>query len=208
MTLGQIFSSLDYVGILTLSGSLASLILGLTWGGTTHPWKSAPVISTLVCGCVGLLALGLYESFVKKNGLFDHRLFANRNFPILLFVCTIDGMLLLGVNVLYSQEIATLFTTDGIRIAVILSPYLITSLFGCLPAGWLMTKTKSYRVMLVAALVWCSLFTGELYAIGPMPILTYVDRSHGIDHARSPQLDIRLHQFVWYWHSCYHRHSQ
>lgn len=161
MTLAQIFSSLDYVGIVILSGSLASLILGLTWGGTTHPWNSAPVIVTLVCGCVGLLALGVYAGFVKKNGLFDHRLFANRNFPILLFVCTIDGMLLLGVNVLYSQEIASLFTTDGIRIAVILSPYLITSLFGCLPAGWLMTKTKSYRVMLVVALVWCSLFTGK-----------------------------------------------
>lgn len=159
-TLGNIFSGLDYVGIFLLSGSLASLVIGLTWGGTTYAWSSGPVIATLVAGCLGLAGLAVFEMFVKKDGLLDHRLFANRNFPILLFVCTIDGMLLLGVNVLYSQEIATLFTTDAVRIAVILSPYLITSLFGCLPAGYLMARTRSYRTMLVAALVWCSLFTG------------------------------------------------
>lgn len=159
-SLGQLLRNVDLIGILILSGSLASLILGLTWGGTTYAWGSGTVIATLVVGCAGLMGLGLYEGFVKKDGLFDHRLFENRNFPILLFVCTIDGMLLLGVNVLYAQEIATLFTTDAVRIAVILSPYLITSLFGCLPAGWLMAHTKSYRTLLVTALVWCSLFTG------------------------------------------------
>ena len=40
-----------------------------------------------------------------------------------------------GVNVLYSQEIGDLFTTDAIRIPTILSPYLITSTAGCLPAS-------------------------------------------------------------------------
>lgn len=83
------------------------------------------------------------------------------NFPILLFVYLIDGMLLLGVNVLYAQEIGDVFSTDAVRIAVILCPNLVTSCFGCLPAGWIMAKTKSYRILLVGALLWCALFTGE-----------------------------------------------
>ncbi|KAI1613941.1 major facilitator superfamily permease [Exophiala viscosa] len=167
-TLGNIFSGLDYIGIFLLSGSLASLVIGLTWGGTTYAWSSGQVVAaTLVVGCLGLVGLAVFEMFVKTDGLLDHRLFANRNFPILLFVCTIDGMLLLGVNVLYAQEIASLFTTDAVRIAVILSPYLITSLFGCLPAGYLMARTKSYRTMLVAALIWCSLFTGLMALVTP-----------------------------------------
>jgi hypothetical protein len=111
-------------------------------------------------GCVGLVLFGLYEAFVVKEGILDHRLFSTMNFPILLFVCTIDGMLLLGVNVLYSQEICDLFSQNAVRIAVILSPYLIISTFGCIPAGWIMASTRSYRVLLVAALFWCSLFTG------------------------------------------------
>ena len=163
-TLGQIFSKVDYFGIFLLSGSLASLVIGFTWGGTTYAWGSGTIIATLVVGCGGLLGFTIYEAFVKKDSLFDHRLFLDRNFPILLIVCTIDGMLLLGVNVLYSQEVAALFTTDAVKIAVDLSPYLITSLFGCLPAGWVMAKTKSDRTLLVIALIWCSLFTGTLLA--------------------------------------------
>lgn len=158
--LGSVFKGVDYIGILIMSASFASLIIGLTWGGSTYPWNSKQVIVTLACGCVGLIIFGLYETFVVEEGILDHRMFQTMNFPILLFVCTIDGMLLLGVNVLYSQEIYDLFSQDAVRIAVILSPYLITSTFGCIPAGWIMASTKSYREMLVMALFWCSLFTG------------------------------------------------
>lgn len=143
------------------------MLIGLTWGGTTYPWSSGKIIATLTCGCVGLVIFGFWEWLGKSDGLFDHRLLKTANFPILLFVCLIDGMLLLGVNVLYSQEIADLFTTNAIHIAVILSPYLITSTFGCFPAGLIMARTKSYRILLVAALLWCSLFTGLMALINP-----------------------------------------
>lgn len=160
--LRDIFSHVDYLGIFLMSGSFAAIVIGLTWGGSTYTWNSAQVVVPLVVGCAGLVGFGLYEAFVIKEGIFDHRLFQTMNFPILLFVCTIDGMLLLGVNVLYAQEIFDLFSQDSVRIAVILSPYLITSTFGCLPAGWLMASSKSYRAMLIVALFWCSLFTGML----------------------------------------------
>ncbi|ESZ93759.1 major facilitator superfamily permease [Sclerotinia borealis F-4128] len=163
--LKSITSEIDYIGILLMSGSFASLIIGLTWGGTTYAWSSGKVIGTVTAGSFGLLLFGLYEAFVVTEGVFDHRLFETMNFPILLFVCTVDGMLLLGVNVLYSQEIYDLFSNDAVRIAVILSPYLITSTFGCLPAGWVMASTKSYRSMLVGALFWCALFTGLMATV-------------------------------------------
>ncbi|KAA8564534.1 hypothetical protein EYC84_011457 [Monilinia fructicola] len=158
--LNSITSEIDYIGIILMSGSFASLVIGITWGGTTYAWGSGQVIGALTAGSIGLLIFGLYEAFVVTGGIFDHRLFETMNFPILLFVCTIDGMLLLGVNVLYAQEIYDLFSTNAVRIAVILSPYLITSTFGCLPAGWVMASTKSFRWMLVGSLFWCALFTG------------------------------------------------
>ncbi|KAK5702311.1 hypothetical protein LTR17_022425 [Elasticomyces elasticus] len=157
--LHEIIRGIDYIGILLLAGSLACLVIALTWGGSTYTWHSSMIIGLLVGGCVGLVAFGLYEWKAKKP-LLDHRLFANYNFPILCFVCLVDGMMLLGINVLYSQEIPDLFQADAVRIAVILSPYLVTSTVGCLPAGWIMGKTKSYRVLLIAALLWCALFTG------------------------------------------------
>jgi len=168
--LKELLYNVDYIGIFAMSGSFASLIIGITWGGSTYAWSSKEVIATLSMGCIGLVLFGLYEAFVVKEGILDHRLFQTMNFPILLFVCTIDGMLLLGVNVLYSQEIFDLFSENAVRIAVILSPYLITSTFGCIPAGWIMAKTKSYRAMLIVALFWCSLFTGEFSLLLSSPI--------------------------------------
>ncbi|KAJ5371380.1 MFS general substrate transporter [Penicillium cataractarum] len=159
--LKEIMTTVDFVGILLMAGSFTSLIIGLTWGGTTYPWNSGRIIATLTMGCVGLVLFGLYEAFVVKEGILDRRLFSeSMNFPILLFVCTIDGILLLGVNVALSQEIFDLFTQDAVSIAVMLTPYLALSTFGCIPAGWIMASTKSYKTLLVAALLWCSLFTG------------------------------------------------
>lgn len=159
-TVGKLLAQVDYIGIVLFTGSLTSLIIALTWGGETYAWNAKQVLAPLIVGCVGLVAFGLYEAFATSEGMFDHRLFPSRNFPILLFVCTIDGMLLLGVNVLFSQQIAIVFTQDTLKVATDLMPYLVTSAFGCLPAGYLMGKTQRYRLMLVCALVWCSLFTG------------------------------------------------
>jgi MFS family permease len=160
----EILTNVDFVGILLMAGSFTALIIGVTWGGTTYPWNSGRIIATLTMGCVGLVLFGLYEAFVVKEGILDRRLFSeSMNFPILLFVCTIDGILLLGVNVALSQEIFDLFTQDAVKIAVMLTPYLALSTFGCIPAGWIMAATKSYKTLLVAALLWCSLFTGMFF---------------------------------------------
>lgn len=167
---GSLIAQVDYIGILIFVGSLTSLLIALTWGGSTYAWNSKQVLASLIVGCLGLVAFGLYETFVVKEGMFDHRLFVSRNFPILLFVCAIDGMLLLGVNVLFSQQIAIVFTQDAVKVATDLMPYLVTSAFGCLPAGYIMGKTQSYRLLLVFALGWCSLFTGMLsHHSGPQP---------------------------------------
>ncbi|KAG8156286.1 hypothetical protein KVR01_013821 [Diaporthe batatas] len=165
--LQELLAKVDYIGILVFTASLASIIIGVTWGGTTYAWDSPQVLATLIAGCGGLCLFGAYEWLVVTEGILDHRLFQSRNFAILIFVCVIDGMLLLGVNVLFAQEIPTLFTTDPVRISLVLTPYLATSAFGCIPAGAVMARTKSYRTMLVAALLWCALFTGLMAMLNP-----------------------------------------
>lgn len=159
-SVGRLLAQVDYIGIFIFTGSLASLIIAVTWGGTTYAWNSSQVLATLIVGCIGLIGFGLYEAFGTTTGIFDHRLFPTRNFPILMFVTTVDGMLLLGVNVLFSQQIAIMFTQDTFKVATDLMPYLAISAFGCLPAGLIMGKTQRYRLLLVIALAWCSLFTG------------------------------------------------
>ena len=53
----------------------------------------------------------------------------------LLVVSTIDGMLLLGANVMLAQEIQSVFTPDALSAGVILLPYLVGTVAMCLPAA-------------------------------------------------------------------------
>lgn len=198
--LKEIMSTVDFIGILLMAGSFTSLIIGITWGGTVYAWDSGRIIAALTLGCVGLVLLGLYEAFVVKEGGLDRRLFAeSMNFPILLFVCTIDGILLLGVNVALSQEIFDLFTQDAVSIVTMLTPYLALSTFGCIPAGWIMASIKSYKILLVAALLWCSLFTAMSSSVYQLSKhLTQCDffRLDGSSHLRKKELGLRIFRSI------------
>ncbi|KIW19448.1 hypothetical protein PV08_00020 [Exophiala spinifera] len=166
--LREIILGCDFIGVILLAGSFACIVIALTWGGSQYAWSSGMIVGLLVGGCIGLVVFGLYEwKGARSNAVLDHRLFDSANFPILCFICLIDGMLLLGVNVLYSHEIPAVFGGDAVRTAVILSPYLITSTLGCLPAGLIMGRTKAYRTLLVSALLFVSLFTGLMALLNP-----------------------------------------
>jgi len=56
----QMFKELDFVGIFLYVAGLVLFLVGLSWGGTTYPWKSAAVICTIVIGFLTLVAFGLY----------------------------------------------------------------------------------------------------------------------------------------------------
>ena len=48
-------------------GSTASFVIGLTWGGVTHPWSSVQVLAPLILGVVGIGIFILYEGYVATN---------------------------------------------------------------------------------------------------------------------------------------------
>ena len=76
-------------------------------------------------------------------------------------------MLLLGFNVIAPNYLQEVFTPDAMAANVLFLPYLILSFAFCLPAGHFMARTKSYRMILVIALVWCALFVALLALVNP-----------------------------------------
>lgn len=70
--------NLDYGGIFLYTAGLLLLLLGLSWGGNVHPWKSASVIAPIVIGVLCLIALGFYEIYVPlEEPLVPAHLFTN-----------------------------------------------------------------------------------------------------------------------------------
>ena len=74
----QQLKELDYVGIVLFVGGFLVFLLGLSWGGSVYPWRSAYVVATMVIGGIILVVFVLWEMYAKlKEPLLPIHLFKN-----------------------------------------------------------------------------------------------------------------------------------
>jgi hypothetical protein len=53
-------------GNILITGSITSVVIGLTWGGVRYPWSSSHVLVPLIFGFVGLILFVIYEFYLCK----------------------------------------------------------------------------------------------------------------------------------------------
>ncbi|KAI0795826.1 iron permease [Abortiporus biennis] len=90
------FARIDWIGNFIVTSSTTSIVLSLTWGGTTYPWSSAQVLTPLILGVVGLLSFGFYEFNFAREPIMPYQLVSNltslsgyiQNFIITLVLMT------------------------------------------------------------------------------------------------------------------------
>ncbi|CAK7218227.1 hypothetical protein SEUCBS140593_003475 [Sporothrix eucalyptigena] len=110
---------LDYLGVLLYVGGLLMLMLGITWGGSVHPWSSSYVIGTIAGGLVTIIIFAVYETwhpFSNVHALVPVKILKNRNYLALLFSTSVATMIYNSMNVLWPKLVQTLFTTDTMLI--------------------------------------------------------------------------------------------
>lgn len=60
----QFMKEFDYIGTLMATLGLLLFLMGLSWGGSLYPWKSAHVIVCVVLGVLLLTGFFVYEAYV------------------------------------------------------------------------------------------------------------------------------------------------
>jgi hypothetical protein len=74
----QQLKKFDYIGTFLFVGGFIIFLLGLSWGGSVYPWKSAHVIATMITGGITVIAFGLWETYAKlEEPLLPMHLFKN-----------------------------------------------------------------------------------------------------------------------------------
>ncbi|KAF1989204.1 fungal trichothecene efflux pump [Aulographum hederae CBS 113979] len=102
----------DYIGTLMVTLGLLLLLMGLSWGGTLHPWISAHVIATIVIGFILLVAFVLYETFVPlKEPLLPMHLFRNRGWVISVILWSLGAAVYYALAILWPSMVATLYAS-------------------------------------------------------------------------------------------------
>ncbi|KAL4999903.1 fungal trichothecene efflux pump [Aspergillus recurvatus] len=115
----QMFMELDFVGIFLFVAGCVVFLIGLSWGGTIHPWVSAPTLCALFIGIATIAAFVLYEGFVCKTRPFmPPRLFKNIGFVAIVADAAVGAMVYYAFTVLWPQLIESIYTTDSIQIGL------------------------------------------------------------------------------------------
>jgi MFS family permease len=75
-SVGILLKEFDWIGLFMFVVGCTLFILGVSWGGSLHPWKSAATLAPIVIGFMTLVALGFYERYGNvKEPLLPPRMF-------------------------------------------------------------------------------------------------------------------------------------
>ncbi|KAF4339409.1 trichothecene efflux pump [Fusarium beomiforme] len=109
---------LDWIGIPLFTTGCILFLVGLSWGGTTYPWKSVEVLCTLIIGVMTLVGFFIYEEiyFCSVQPLIPPSVFRNIGFVAVVTCATVASMVYYSLTVLWPTTISTLYTTDSIKV--------------------------------------------------------------------------------------------
>ncbi|MFL5962813.1 MAG: MDR family MFS transporter [Gaiellaceae bacterium] len=137
--------AMDYLGALLLAGTLASVVLFTSLGGTTWAWSSPKIIALIVLSIVFLPAFLWVESRADEP-ILPLSLFRNHTFSVTSAVGFIVGFALFGAITylpLYLQVAkGSSPTKSGLQLTPLMAGVLITSIV----SGQVISRLGRYRV--------------------------------------------------------------
>jgi MFS family permease len=164
------FRRQDFVGFFLFTGGLLLFIMGLSWGGSVYPWKSAHVIATIVVGFLCLVGFVLYDAYVHKGDpLLPIHLFRYKGYLAMVLTAMVGSCIYYSMGVIWPEQIAYLFsagasaTHKGWLACVVGSG----ALAGQVSGGVLCTYIKKSRYILIFGCLGLLSFSAAMVSIQP-----------------------------------------
>ena len=142
--LGAGLKAIDWGGVITAAGGTVMFLLGLEYGGISHPWSSPTVICLIV---FGLITLGLFfinEWKLAKYPVMPLRLFKRRSNVAALFVCFIHGFVFISGAYVLPLYFQAVLSATPILSGVYLFPFVLSLSFISVASGIFIKKTGQY----------------------------------------------------------------
>ena len=100
---------LDWIGYTLYASGIVLFSVGLSWSQNPYPWTNPRVSATFAVGLGLAICLIIYETKFKKDGMFHHKLFEHRNFPIALFCIFAEGAAFFAANTYFAFQVSFQF---------------------------------------------------------------------------------------------------
>ncbi|MGO9778872.1 MAG: MDR family MFS transporter, partial [Streptosporangiaceae bacterium] len=164
--LRRVHHVIDYLGTLVLSAAVTSLILLTSLGGTTYPWRSAPIY---ILGVAGVLLIGVFVLVERRAAepVLPLHLFKLRTFSVTSLVGFIVGFAMFGAITYlpaFFQVVRGISPTiSGLYLLPLMAGLLVVSI----TSGQIISKTGKYRFFPIAG---TALMTLGLYLLSLMGV--------------------------------------
>jgi EmrB/QacA subfamily drug resistance transporter len=165
--LRRVHHVIDYLGTLVLSAAVTSLILLTSLGGTTYPWRSAPIY---ILGVAGVLLIGVFVLVERRAAepVLPLHLFKLRTFSVTSLVGFIVGFAMFGAITYLPAFFQVVRGISPTISGVYLLPLMAGLLAVSIGSGQIISKTGKYRFFPIAgsALMTLGLFLLSLMGVG------------------------------------------
>ncbi|KAF5684876.1 hypothetical protein FCIRC_3720 [Fusarium circinatum] len=151
LSVSEKLRNLDCIGYGFLTPALVFFCMSLAWSGNPYSWTDAHVLATFLIGVLSGVALIVYETVVKQNGMFHHRLFRDRNFALALGCIFAEGMAFHCGNNYFAFEVSVLFETDSLVIGAQYSMAFIALGISAIVSGVWCSMSKALRFPIILA---------------------------------------------------------
>lgn len=103
----------EYLGTFLFSAGIIVFILGLSWGGSIYPWKSAAVICAIILGSATLAVFVLWEIYGPvKQPLMPMRLFLNGRWSAATVLLGLGAGVYYAFAIVWPAQCAVLYATS------------------------------------------------------------------------------------------------
>ncbi|KAJ3962692.1 hypothetical protein N0V92_000586 [Colletotrichum tropicale] len=154
---------IDYGGLFLLSSGLLLFLLGISWGGSFYPWKSAEVLCTIILGGVILVGFIFYEWHCPTpQPLVPLGMFKNTGWVAVLLTLSMAASMYYAFSIVFPTQVAVLYSSEsevnqGWLKCVITAPPLVGQIIASLLATrignikWQLVTTATVGAALYAA---------------------------------------------------------
>ncbi|KAH8811664.1 drug resistance transporter [Xylogone sp. PMI_703] len=167
VSLRENIKNADWTGMVILTGSLISILFGVTSGGVLYPWASANTLSALIIGVVGTTGFFLYEAFLTRSPMVPLRIFGNRTSLSAYFTSFVLGVTLWAMEYYLILYFLVTKRKSLLGAAVDILPGTSTVPPFAAIAGFVIAKAKRFRTINSVALVLLSVGLGLTSLLRP-----------------------------------------
>ncbi|KAJ6149873.1 hypothetical protein N7471_001072 [Penicillium samsonianum] len=138
-SLVEFFKGFDFIGLITLTGSVICLLLALQWGGATYPWNSGRIIALLVIFALLGIAFIALELWQDERSMLPARVLKQRSVAAACLFCFCSSgasfLLLYYIPIWFQGALGTSPFGSGVDTLPLVIANAVSSLLGGILIG-------------------------------------------------------------------------